>query len=108
MAEIWERDAYELANGVRAGELSSVELLDVFLGRVERFDPELNAWCFLDVESARRDAQGIGAAVASCEDPGVWAGVPMGVKELVGVEGWPETHASLLFKDQIATSTDTE
>ena len=29
MTELWERDAWELADGVRAGELSAVELLDV-------------------------------------------------------------------------------
>ena len=108
MPEIWEQDAYELANGVRAGELSAVELLDLFLSRIERFDEELNAFCFLDEERARRDAHAVDEAVARGEDPGVWAGVPMGVKELVSVEGWPDTHASLLFKDQIATSTDTE
>ena len=31
--------------------------------------------------------------------PGPWAGVPMGVKELVAVEGWPDTHGSLLYED---------
>ena len=33
-------------------------------------------------------------AVARGEDPGPWAGVPMGVKELAKVAGWPDTHAS--------------
>ena len=40
------------------------------------------------------------------EDPGPWAGVPMGVKELVAVAGWPDTHASLLYRDEIATRDD--
>ena len=30
----------------------------------------------------------------------------MGVKELVAVEGWPDTHASMLYKDDIADHTD--
>ena len=38
----------------------------------------------------------------------MWAGVPMGVKELVAVEGWPDTHASMLYKDAIADHTATE
>ena len=108
MAEIWERDAFELANGVRAGELSAHELLEVFLARVHRFDSELNAFCYLDEDGARQRAAEIDAAVARGEDPGPWAGVPMGVKELVAVAGWPDTHASLLYKDQIATADDTE
>ena len=108
MTELWQRDAWELADGVRSGELKAADLLDQFLARVERFNDELNAFCFLDVEGARRRAGEIDAAVARGEDPGVWAGVPMGVKELVAVEGWPDTHASLLYKDVIADHTATE
>jgi aspartyl-tRNA(Asn)/glutamyl-tRNA(Gln) amidotransferase subunit A len=108
MTEVWERDAWELADDVRAGKLRAVDLLESFLERVERFNDELNAFCFLDVESARARAVEIDAAVARGEDPGPWAGVPMGVKELVAVEGWPDTHASMLYKDQIADHTATE
>ena len=44
MTELWERDAWELADAVRAGELKAVDLLDGFLARVERFNEELNAF----------------------------------------------------------------
>ena len=108
MTEVWERDAWELADDVRAGKLKAVDLLDTFLARVERFNEELNAFCFLDVDGARARAAEIDAAVARGEDPGVWAGVPMGVKELVAVEGWPDTHGSMVFKDDIADHTATE
>ena len=53
MTELWERDAWELADDVRAGKLKAVDLLDAFLERVERFNDELNAFCFLDVDGAR-------------------------------------------------------
>src|SRR5689334_23308689 len=108
MSELWERDAWELADGVRSGQLRAAELLDHFLARVDKYNDELNAFCFLDVERARARAAEIDAAVARGEDPGVWAGVPMGVKELVAVEGWPDTHASVLYEDRIADHTATE
>ena len=108
MTELWERDAWEIADGVRSGELRAVDVLEAFLARVDRFNGELNAFCFLDAEGARVRAVEIDEAVARGEDPGVWAGVPMGVKELVAVEGWPDTHASLLYKDHIADHTATE
>jgi aspartyl-tRNA(Asn)/glutamyl-tRNA(Gln) amidotransferase subunit A len=108
VTETWERDAWELANDVRSGEVTSVELLDLFLTRIERFDPELNAFCFVDVEGARRRATEIDERVAAGEDPGPWAGVPMGVKELARVAGFPDTHASLLYRDQIASEDGTE
>jgi aspartyl-tRNA(Asn)/glutamyl-tRNA(Gln) amidotransferase subunit A len=108
MTELWERDAWELANGVRSGEISASELLEVFLARVEHLDPELNAFCFVDLAGARQRAEEIDARVTAGEDPGPWAGVPMGVKELVAVAGWPDTHASLLYRDEIATRDATE
>jgi aspartyl-tRNA(Asn)/glutamyl-tRNA(Gln) amidotransferase subunit A len=108
MSELWERDAWELADGVRSGRQSAVELLDLFCTRVERFDPELNAFCFLDVDGARRRAEEIDAEVRAGKDPGPWAGVPMGVKELVHVAGWPDTHASMLYRDNVATHDATE
>ena len=69
MTELWERDAWQLADGVRAGELKAVDLLEQFLARVERFDEELNAFCFLDVERARARATDIDAAVAAVRIP---------------------------------------
>ncbi len=108
MTEVWERDAWELADSVRGGNQKAVDLLDVFVERIEKFNPELNAFCYLDLESARARADAVDAAVARGEDPGPWSGVPMGVKELVAVTGWPDTHGSLLYKDAIADHDSTE
>ena len=36
-----------------------------------------------------------------------FGGVPLGVKELERYTGWPDTDASLVFKDRVATTTDT-
>lgn len=108
MTEVWERDAWELADEVRGGRRSAAELLDVFLERVDRYEEELNAFCYLERDSARARAEEIDAAVARGDDPGRWAGVPMGVKELAQVKGWPDTHASKVFADDIADDDDTE
>jgi len=108
VGELWERDAWELAEGVRRRELRATELLDTFLARIEKFDRELNAFGFMDVDAARTRAAEIDAAAARGDDPGVWAGVPMGVKELAAVEGWPDTHASQVFADDIAERDCTE
>jgi len=108
MTEVWERDAWELADAVRRGEQRATDILDVFVERIERFNPELNAFCYLDLERAHAAAAAVDAAVARGEDPGTWAGVPMGVKELVEVAGWPDTHGSLLHRDAVGTRDDTE
>jgi Asp-tRNA(Asn)/Glu-tRNA(Gln) amidotransferase A subunit family amidase len=108
VTEVWEQDAWELADAVRGGDRRSTDLLDVFVERIEKLNPELNAFCFLDLEGARARAAAIDAAVARGDDPGRWAGVPMGVKELVQVAGWPDTHASLLYRDAVGTRDGTE
>jgi aspartyl-tRNA(Asn)/glutamyl-tRNA(Gln) amidotransferase subunit A len=108
VSELFERDGWELADAVRAGTQSAVELVDYFLARVDRFDDELNAFCFRDDAAARSRAAEIDAQVARGEDPGPWAGVPMGVKELAQVAGWPDTHGSKLLADEIADHDGTE
>jgi len=103
MSELHGTAAWEVAEGVRSGALSAVEVLDHFTGRIEALNAPLNAFYFLDLESARVAARAVDAAVADGRDPGPWAGVPMGVKELEDVAGWPSEHASLLFAGNVAT-----
>jgi len=105
---IWERDAWEIADAIRAGTLSATEVLDTHLDRIERLNPALNAVCFLDVPAARATAAAVDERVAAGDDPGPLAGVPLGIKELAAVEGWPETEASLVYKDRIAAHDDAE
>jgi aspartyl-tRNA(Asn)/glutamyl-tRNA(Gln) amidotransferase subunit A len=108
MAALFERDGWEIADDVRRGALSAVEVLDEFLARVHRLDGELNAFCFLDPERARAAAEEVDASVRRGDDPGPWAGVPMGVKELAQVQGWPDTHASKLYEHHVADHDGTE
>ena len=99
MTELWEHDAWELADRVRAGELSARNLLELTLARIERFDPKLNAVCFLDSDRAWADADRVDQRVAAGDDPGPFAGIPMGVKELAQVQGWPDTNASVPYAE---------
>jgi aspartyl-tRNA(Asn)/glutamyl-tRNA(Gln) amidotransferase subunit A len=100
--ELWQRDAWELADRVRAGELSARTLLELSLARIERLNPELNAVCFVDPDRAFADAELVDARVSAGEDPGPFAGIPMGVKELAQVQGWPDTHASVPYAEVLA------
>jgi aspartyl-tRNA(Asn)/glutamyl-tRNA(Gln) amidotransferase subunit A len=105
---IWKQDAYEIADLVRAGEISAKEVLEIFAERIETYNEELNAIIFLDLDQARADAAEIDRRVAAGEDPGPLAGVPMGIKELESVRGWPNTHASVPYADNVATEDAVE
>jgi aspartyl-tRNA(Asn)/glutamyl-tRNA(Gln) amidotransferase subunit A len=100
---LWGRDAWALADDVRARRVSARELLDVHLARIEALDEELNAFCHLDADGARYAADGIDQRIKAGDDPGPLAGVPLGVKELHDVAGMPSTHGSLVYRDHVAT-----
>ena len=92
-AEPWLEDACSLVDAFRAGTISPTEALEGALAPIEA--SSLNAVCFVDEERARASA-----AAADVSKP--FGGVPIGVKELDPVEGWPLTEASLVIKDRIS------
>jgi aspartyl-tRNA(Asn)/glutamyl-tRNA(Gln) amidotransferase subunit A len=77
----------------RAGTISPTEALEGSLGAIAA--SELNAVCFIDEEQARATAAGADVSLP-------FGGVPIGVKELDPVRGWPQTEASVVLKDQVA------
>ena len=89
----WQGDACSLVEAFRSGERSPLEELTATYDAIEASD--LNAFSHLHREQAES-----AAAVADVSLP--LGGVPVAVKELDQVEGWPDTHACMLYKDAIA------
>lgn len=90
------RSAFELASAIKSGELTSVEVLEFFLDRVDRFNQSLNIVVAEDRDRARQRAADADAAVANGEDWGPLHGVPITIKDayategIVSVDGLPE------------------
>ncbi len=85
--------ATELAAALRARELSSVELLDACLAAVDERNPELNAVIWRDDEGARAVARAADERIAAGEEA-PFLGVPIPIKDLTAVAGWPLTYGS--------------
>jgi len=85
--------ALELATALRARELSAVELLDACLAAVDERNAELNAIVWRDDEAARVAASAADARIAS-GDRAPFLGVPIPIKDLTEVAGWPVTYGS--------------
>ena len=85
--------ALELAAALRARELSAVELLDACLAAVDERNPELNAVIWRDDEGARAAAREADARIAAGEEA-PFLGVPIPIKDLTAVAGWPVTYGS--------------
>jgi aspartyl-tRNA(Asn)/glutamyl-tRNA(Gln) amidotransferase subunit A len=102
-----ECSARTIADEVRAGRLRARTVVEESLDRIARLDPALHAFVFVDEARARAAADAVDAVVADGRDPGPLAGVPLGIKELEAVEGWPDTRASTALRDRVATTTST-
>src|ERR671931_2809019 len=74
--------ALEQARLVRERQLSAVELVEDYLARIERLDPELNAYVTVCADEALAQAR------APLEGP--FAGVPLPIKDLVDTAGIPD------------------
>ncbi len=95
----WQGDTCSLVDAFRRGERSPVEELAATYAAIEA--SELNAFSYLAAEQAVAVAQH-----ADVSQP--FGGVPIGVKELDRVEGWPQTEASLPLSDHRATTDSTQ
>src|SRR5918997_3117613 len=71
---------------IRAGEVSSRELVELYLERIERLDPELNAFRTVMAERALVDAQQADARRGAGEERPL-LGVPIAVKDVEDVTG---------------------
>ena len=101
--ELCYQPATELAAGVRAGDVSPTEVVDAFLGRIERVNPRLNAYCTVTADRARDRAKAIEAALARGETVGPLAGVPVSIKDVLFTKGIRTTRGSLLYADSVPT-----
>ena len=94
----WQGDACSLVEAFRRGERTPLEELEATFAAIAA--STLNAVCYEPAGAARAAAE-----AADVSKP--FGGVPMGVKELDHVTGWPATQASVVFADEVATFTST-
>jgi amidase len=100
---MWE-DATQQAEAIRAGDVSSVELIEATLGRIDRLNPSLLAYVALDREGAllaARNADQMRRGV----DPGdlpPFLGVPISIKDVEDVAGLPTTHSCQVLAHNVA------
>jgi aspartyl-tRNA(Asn)/glutamyl-tRNA(Gln) amidotransferase subunit A len=92
----WQGDATSLVDAFRSGERSPCEELEATYDAIDKSD--LNAFPFLDTEAARKAADDADVSLP-------FGGVPVAIKELEPVAGWPYTEASLVFEGRKATHT---
>jgi amidase len=86
--------ALELAAALRSREVSAVELLDACLAAVDDLNPTINAVTWRNDEQARAAAADADRRLGDGDDAAPFLGVPMPIKDLTPVAGWPVTYGS--------------
>jgi len=95
------KSATELTSAIRSGEISSVDLLNLYLYRIRRYNKDINAVVALDIKAARARAKEADKALARGENWGPLHGLPMTVKDVFEVAGMPATAGDPLLKNYI-------
>jgi len=91
--------AKALATRIRGGKLTSQALLDLYLARMEQYNPRINAIIATDLNAARKRARAADKALAKGDIWGPLHGVPMTIKESFDVVGMPTTWGLPELKD---------
>jgi len=92
--ELVGQSALSLARAIRSRQLSPLELLEASLRRADDVNPRLNALVWRNDEEARQAARRAEEQVLRGEELPAFHGVPLPIKDLTPVEGWPVTYGS--------------
>jgi Asp-tRNA(Asn)/Glu-tRNA(Gln) amidotransferase A subunit family amidase len=89
-----------LAELIRTRQVTSLELTDMYVARLHRYNPLLNnVVTFLD-DYGRAEARRSDAEIAAGRYKGPLHGIPWGAKDIISVKGYTTTWGSNAFKDQ--------
>jgi amidase len=100
MSTIPFRSATALAALIRQKKIGAQELLDLYLARIDKYNPRVNAIVAMDIAGARQRARAADAALAKGEVWGPLHGVPVTIKDSFDVAGLPSTWGVPELKDR--------
>ncbi|HZS71039.1 MAG TPA: amidase [Candidatus Acidoferrum sp.] len=90
-----------LSELLRTKQVKSLELTEMYLARLKRYNPKLLCAVTITEELAMRQAREADAEIAAGRYRGPLHGVPYGVKDLAAVKGYPTTWGAAPFKDRV-------
>ena len=87
---------------LRSGRLGAAALCEAHLARIAERDPAIGAFVHVAASAARASARAAEAELRAGRDRGPLHGIPVAVKDVLDVAGWPVRHGSRLHEDRIA------
>ena len=91
----------QLSQALGAKQISSVELTQLFLDRINRLNPTINAFVTLDAEKSLAAARAADARIAA-GNAGLLTGIPIAQKDIFCAEGWRTTCGSKMLANFVS------
>jgi amidase len=101
--DLWRESALSLAQLIRAGDVSSREVAESHLARIEEVNATVNAVVEVRPDEVLADADRADATMRSSDALGTLHGVPFTVKTNIDVAGYATTRGSRALVDFVAT-----
>ena len=96
-----ESSLKQLSAALAAKQISSVELTQLYLDRIAKLNPQLNAYITVDAALSLAQAQAADAARAA-GNAGPLAGIPIAHKDIFTAKGWRTTCGSKMLDNFVA------
>jgi aspartyl-tRNA(Asn)/glutamyl-tRNA(Gln) amidotransferase subunit A len=97
--EIYFLSAYEMGEKVKAQELNSQEITEIFIERIVKINPIINAYCTPTFDLAREMAKSADIRVKKGEETSPLNGIPISIKDETEVQGIRTTFGSKIFEN---------
>ena len=104
LADLHWRSIAELADLLRDRAVTSVEVTEALLERIEQTDSQLHAFVGVMAESALRDAEAADRSFAAGEVRGPLQGIPIGIKDLCETAGFPTAAGSRALEGHVPSA----
>ena len=95
MTDFTQATVTELARLYQSGTVSPVTVAEQVLAKIQKLNPTLNAFCFVDPDTTMQQAQASEHRWQKSQPLSAVDGVPVAVKDLLLVRGWPTLKGSL-------------
>lgn len=99
--EICYMSAYDMGVKIKNQEISSEEITEIIIERIEKINPIINAYCTPTFELARDTARRADKAVKDSEKLGLLHGIPTSIKDETETKGIRTTYGSYLFENNV-------
>lgn len=96
---LFELTATEQLAKLETGQVTSTELTQVYLDRIEKIDPKIHAFLHVNAETALAKAREVDQNRAAGKPVGRLAGLPIAVKDLLATKGEPTTCGSKMLEN---------